>query len=122
MKPVEVVLKTVLNAAPPASSENAADGAKIGELADLSKLAYQKRRKEEAKTLGIPVSALDKLVRDRRATVADEEAMLPHWQVEPWTGDVSGADLLDDLRAVFHKYIVLPRGAGDALALWTLHS
>jgi putative DNA primase/helicase len=105
----------------PSGSEIAAD-AKIGELAELSKLAYQKRRKEEAKTLGIPVGTLDKLVSDRRATVADEGSMLPHWRVEPWNGEVSGADLLDELSAVFHKYIVLPRGAGEALALLTLHS
>jgi len=85
---------------------------KIAELAALSDLAYQKRRKEEAKVLGISVSALDKMVRRRRAVEADEEAALPHWKVEPWPDDVSGAELLDELWALFHKYIYLPAGGG----------
>jgi putative DNA primase/helicase len=104
------------------SSTNDAADAKIAELAVLSELAYQKHRKEEAKAIGISLSALDRLVKRRRATVADEESALPHWNVEPWAGNVSGADLLEHLMATFRRYIVLPKGAGEALALWTLHS
>src|SRR4029077_9794348 len=32
------------------------------------------------------------------------------------------ADLLDDIKKVFCRYIVLPKGAAYALALWTLHA
>jgi putative DNA primase/helicase len=50
------------------------------------------------------------------------ESKLPHWNVEPWQAEVSGAQLLDDIEQVFNRYIVLPEGAGIALALWTLHA
>lgn len=41
---------------------------------------------------------------------------------EPWPEDVSGADLLSDLRATFSRFLALPDGAAVALALWTLHA
>src|SRR5262249_53315505 len=56
----------------------------IDALARLGGLAYQKRRLQEAKILGIPVAALDKLVRQAQARAEDSSAELPHWKVEPW--------------------------------------
>jgi putative DNA primase/helicase len=94
----------------------------IDGLAQLSVLAYQKRRVQEAKTLGIPVGALDKLVRQAQARAANRSAELPHWHVEPWPDPVDGDALLDSLRRVFRHYIVLPQGADIALALWVLHA
>jgi hypothetical protein len=51
-----------------------------------------------------------------------EAASLPHWKVEPWPEPVDGAALLDSLREVFRRYIVLPKGADIALPLWVLHA
>jgi putative DNA primase/helicase len=97
--------------------------AKVVALAGLGELAYQRCRVSEAKSLGIPVTALDKLVRRRRAEATKKNAAaLPHWHVEPWHTAVSGAELLDGIEKVFRRYIVLPKGAGEALALWTLHA
>jgi hypothetical protein len=110
---------------PTAAGATADDGSHdrvIAELAALSEFAYQKCRRDKAKGLGISLSALDKMVKHHRAAAADEESALPHWKVEPWAGDVPGAGLLDDLKATFEKYIVLPAGAADAAALWVLHS
>jgi putative DNA primase/helicase len=97
--------------------------AKVVALAGLGEFAYQRCRVSEAKSLGIPVTALDKLVRRRRAEATKKNAAaLPHWHVEPWHTAVSGAELLDGIEKVFRRYIVLPKGAGEALALWTLHA
>jgi hypothetical protein len=58
-----------------------ADQNTIEALARLGGLAYQKRRLQEAKILGIPVAALDKLVRQaqaraqRRAAALEGEAL-----------------------------------------------
>jgi len=105
------------------AAEKSADAEKaVAELAALSEFAYQRCRKDKARSLGIQVAALDKLVKGQRAAVADEESELPHWKVEPWPGDVSGADLLDDLKSTFEKYIFLPSGAAEASALWVLHA
>jgi putative DNA primase/helicase len=96
--------------------------AKIAALAELRELAYQRCRVSEAKSLGLLVTALDKLVRRRRAQAEKKADALPHWQVDPWETAVSGAELLDGIEKVFRRYIVLPKGAAEALALWTLHA
>lgn len=94
----------------------------IAALSQLSEIAYQKRRTQEAKSLGMPVAALDRLVRQSRAQAEDEAATLPHWNVEPWNTAVSADELLTAITSIFARYIALPKGAGDALALWTLHA
>ena len=88
----------------------------------LPTLFYQQRRLGAAHELGIRVSILDKLVRDARAVAEEADSTLPHWNVEPWDAEVPGAKLLDDIEKEFRRYIVLPEGAGEALALWTLHA
>ena len=98
------------------------DQALIQQLATLSTLAYQKRRLGASQELGIRAPVLDKLVRDARAEAEESVSALPHWNVEPWDAEVSGAKLLDDIERVFRRYIELPEGAGVALALWTLHA
>jgi putative DNA primase/helicase len=43
-------------------------------------------------------------------------------EIEPWPEPVDGAALLSELRRVFGRFVVLPKWADDALALWTLHT
>jgi hypothetical protein len=83
----------------------------IGELASLHTLEYELQRDTAAAGLGIRVSALDKLVKGRRAATEDENTALPHWNVEPSAEPVDGAVLLNNLRQVFRRYVVLPKGA-----------
>ena len=98
------------------------DGDKlIYELSKLSEAAYQRQRKDAARELRMRVDALDKIIRRARAK-AEENAALPHWNVEPWETEVAGAKLLNDIERMFRRYIVLPKGAAEALALWTLHA
>jgi hypothetical protein len=68
------------------------------------------------------VGVLDKIVRQSRAQAEEDATTLPHWNVEPWPEEVIGAALLDDINAILCRYIVLPKGAADAIALWTLHA
>jgi putative DNA primase/helicase len=53
---------------------------------------------------------------------ADEKVGPVHWKVEPWPEPVDGAELLDRLRAVFRRHIMLPSGADIALPLWVMHA
>src|SRR5438876_1098224 len=39
-----------------------------------------------------------------------------------WPDPVDGASLLNRISAVFTKYLILPEGGADALAVWTLYS
>jgi hypothetical protein len=99
-----------------------ADEAEFKRLAALSPIEYDRRRKEEAKKLGVTLSTLDREVIKRRAKQNTENNFLPHWGVEPWTEKVDGAALLADLSQQFTRYLVLPEHAAPALALWVLHT
>jgi hypothetical protein len=94
----------------------------IAELARLSRLEYDKRRKKEAKKLGIQLTTLDREVAELRAQNAAERDFLPHWNVEPWPEPVDGAALLDTLRWHLARYVVLPAHADVALSLWVLNT
>jgi len=75
----------------------------------------------ELKAAGVRVSELDKLVQKKQAQDRDDAA-LSHWKVEPASEPVEGAAFLESIKRVFKRYIVLPKGTGTALALWTLHA
>ena len=98
------------------------DTAVIGDLASLDTLEYELQRDTAAAGLGIRVPALDKLVKGWRAATEDANAALPHWNVKPSAEPVDGAALLNNLRQVFRRYVVLPKGADIALPLWVLHA
>ncbi|MBA2408339.1 MAG: hypothetical protein H0V62_00665 [Gammaproteobacteria bacterium] len=42
--------------------------------------------------------------------------------LEPWPDPVDGAALLNAIANTLTRYLVLPAGAADALALWTAHT
>lgn len=42
--------------------------------------------------------------------------------IEPWERAVNGAEVLNEIAAAFSRYLALPPGAADALALWTPHA
>lgn len=46
----------------------------------------------------------------------------PHWNVEPWPEPISGAELLDEICGILRRYMVLPKYAAEAIALWALHA
>jgi len=92
------------------------------ELARLSRFEYDRRRKKEAKKLGIKLDTLDREVAELRAQNAAEKDFLPHWNVEPWPEPVDGATLLDALRRHLTRYVVLPAHADIALSLWSLNT
>jgi Protein of unknown function (DUF3631) len=94
----------------------------IEQLAALSAIEYGRRRKEEAKKIGVTVGALDREVNSLRAKQSTEGNFLPHWRVEPSSEEVDGAVLIDDLCQQFTRYLVLPKKTAPALALWVLHT
>jgi Protein of unknown function (DUF3631) len=94
----------------------------IEQLAALSAIEYGRRRKEEAKKIGVTMATLDREVNNLRAKQSTEDNFLPHWRVEPCPEEVDGAVLLADLRQQFTRYVVLPKYAASALALWVLHT
>jgi hypothetical protein len=105
-----------------ALSEAALD-VEIAKLAELPIGVYESSRVPEARRLSLRVSVLDFLVSEKRSkTTRERTDFLPHWHVEPWPETVAGAVLLEELREHFTRYVVLPKYADAALALWTLLS
>ena len=94
----------------------------IATLAGMSRLDYDRHRRSAAEQLGIKVDTLDKAVRDHRSQTEEDCASLPHWKFEPSPDPVDGAALLNAIRRIFRRYIVLPQGADIALSLWVLHA
>jgi putative DNA primase/helicase len=54
--------------------------------------------------------------------VQDKNRTLLFEEPEPWPEPVNGRELLDELRELYGKYLVLPAGADVANALWTMHT
>lgn len=106
----------------PAAPEEASESTEetLARLAGLSPLEYDRVRQFEAERLEVRAATLDKEVaRLRGQDKADERGnAVVFEEIEPWTEPVAGAALLDDLAAIFRRFVVLPRHADKALALW----
>ena len=100
----------------------------IIDLAGLSPLEYEKRRRKEAKKLGIRRPVLDKLVETARMKSSDDRPILDELpglelpEPDPWPEAVDGDDLLNQLVGMFHRYLALPDGGAELLALWAVHT
>jgi len=98
------------------------DDAKISALAELSQVAYAKRRVEAATDLGITVKDLDKAVGKKRSQIEAEHVQMlyPHWEVEPWDGAVDGGILLQMLVKKIRRHVVMSPDQALAVALWVM--
>jgi len=94
----------------------------VTRLAGLTPLQYAQQLPREVRKYKVPTKVLEKAVAAVKMEKEDYQNALPHWKVEPWPGPVDGAALLDSIKQVFRRYIVLPKDADIALALWVLHA
>lgn len=96
-------------------------------LATLPLLEYERQREDAAVALGCRTSILDKLVdanrpKKDRTQEALQGSAIDFADVELWPDPVNGADVLDAVVETFSRYLALPDGAADALALWCAHT
>ncbi len=115
-------VKTQIEAAsrPPKESEEEA----ISRLAALPPMEFDRRVEEAAAALGVRVPTLRNEVAKRRPKAADslQGSAVNLAEVEFWPEPVNGADVLAEIADTFSRYVALPLGAADALALWTAHT
>lgn len=97
---------------------------RIRELASLAPIEYDRVRQKAAKELGIRTVTLDAEVAELRS--AEDENLsgvsVLFEDLEPWHEPVLGGRVLDGLAEIFEKYVILPDGAKDAMALWVVHT
>ncbi len=104
-------------------SQSSSDKNLIGELANLSIVAYGRRRKDAAKQFGIGVIALDKAVARRRTELEGEataQPLFPHWTVEQWPEPVDGDALILELVRRIQSHVVISSEAALTVALWII--
>lgn len=113
----------------PATPPQELDDAILQRLATLPRSAYERERKAAAKTLGYRTSTLDKLVdalrpksRDAQNTSVLQGKELDVEDIELWPESVNAGEVLNELAETFSRYVALPDGAADALALWCAHT
>lgn len=120
---LETVKKTIeLATTPTESGEDI-----IARLATLPPLDYEREREAAANKLGCRTGILDKLVEARRPKSEANEGELQGRtmtlaDVEPWPDTVDGADVLNQVAGTFTRFVALPDGAADTLALWAAHT
>jgi putative DNA primase/helicase len=101
----------------------------VRRLAELSPIEYDRVRQVEADALGVRVATLDLEVEKLRRTLnaggaqqgsegSGEAVLFP--ELEPWTEPVDGAELLKDVAVTCRRYVVLPKHADTAIALWVV--
>ena len=92
----------------------------------MSPIDYDRVRKAEAERLGVRVGTLDEEVARRRPKRAEQDEGIAGRALdlaapEPWPQPVDGAMLLDEMVAQIRRYVMLPREAAAAIALWIVH-
>lgn len=89
-------------------------------LPGVPMLFYERQRKAIAVKLGVRATALDQIRGlENQKPQAGQGTAVSFPEPQPWPDPIDGATLLSDLAGVFTKYVVLPAGAAEALALWT---
>ena len=119
-------IKKAVEDAPEALDDNVVVEAILDELAALNPVEYDRRREEEAEKLSVRITTLDQEVKKRRRSSGSNKvgggSSLSLPVPEPWSDPVDGQYLLDELVGTFHRFIALPAGAAEAIALWVLHT
>jgi putative DNA primase/helicase len=99
------------------ASQDRDDESFIAALAELPPLTYQLQRTGAAKAIGIPVGALDKLVRAAK-TSQPEPPLFPHWLVDPSSEPVDVDRLLTSTLGCIRSYVVMTDEAARIVTLW----
>ena len=81
---------------------------KVAALAKLPTLEYGLARQAAAAEIGIPLTTLDAAVRELRKAIKNGNATPASWAVEAAPEPADGAQLLDAIKSIFEKYVVLP--------------
>ena len=97
--------------------------AEVERLARLPLLDYEQKRLDAAERLGVRTSVLDaevKVARQADGGTKGQGRPLELPIIEPWEVPVDGTELLDSVAISIKRFVVLPPGAVEAAALWSL--
>jgi putative DNA primase/helicase len=93
------------------------------QLAKLSPLEYDQQRNAIAKKFNLRLETLDREVEKARRSAAQTSGKdIIFEELDPWPEPVDGAKILNEIVAALNRYVVLPDGASEAIALWIMHT
>ena len=134
-EPTLAAIYAAVTAEPPPGDQNDLDqaalhdeqrrdvDAEVGRLARLAPLAYEQVRLATAERLGVRASVLDRQVKAVRQTeggIKGQGRPLQLPVIEPWDEPVDGSELLDAIAMTINRFVILPPGAVEAVALWSV--
>ncbi len=109
--------------------KNVKDSPLKADLESLSFEEYELSRKKLAKRYDVRRTALDQMWQEihhgDNGQEHDEERQgtaVVFRNPDPWKLPVKGGELLEDIADILSKYLILPAGAEDAIALWIIHA
>ncbi|MDJ0891048.1 MAG: toprim domain-containing protein [Gammaproteobacteria bacterium] len=110
-------------AQPERGSEQAFDR-EVGRLAELHPRRYERERADAAKQLKVRAAVLDQWVRavQRKVEPAGMGTEITFDEPAPSPHPVDGAALLEGLTESLHAHVKMSPAAGDATALWVVHT
>jgi hypothetical protein len=121
--PVDAAYDNVIAFRSSQEADKADETKTLADLAGLSSLDYDRERKAAAERLGVTVGAVDRAVREvKREEFKGQGRPLELPETKPWHDPIAGAELLNDMCAAIRRYLVLPEGAAETMALWTIHT
>jgi len=93
-------------------------------FAKLPPANYDRCREDEAKRLKIRVGTLDAEMEKRRSKSVEklQGSTMNLANLEPWPEAVDGAALLDEIRAIYNRFMILPTQADVLVTGWNLHT
>ncbi len=96
----------------------------IQELASLSHFEYESRRDDAAKKLNMRGTILDVAVKKVKSTFKSQSNDIDRFlkELEPSPDPVNGEALLSDIIETILRYVSLPEGAAETVALWVAHT
>ena len=96
----------------------------VQRLAALKPLEYDLVREVEAANLDVRVSTLDAEVKRARKGNGEsgQGSKILFEDRDPWPEPVDGDDLLDQIATAARRYLILPSGGAELIALWVLHA
>jgi len=95
----------------------------VQDAASMDDITYDQERDALAKELNVRPATLDtQRKKALKESSEDENETLFLHTPEPCADSVDGVELLNALVTTFNEYLVLPAGASEAMALWTMHT
>jgi putative DNA primase/helicase len=95
--------------------------ARVAELAGLTYVQYERKRKDAAAALGLRPAVLDALVKAARKANGGDRGQgepISYPEIEPWPDPVDAAALLSEIAAALRRYVVMTAHQTHAVAAW----